>query len=181
MDNKKVDVLQDVDKIHMRAAGGASAGGIGGMRTKLLAGKKIIQSGQLMNISPGKDPSIIRQVMEGNRIGTWFVPVTLEALEAKKRWLLHYRQSMGELFIDDGARRAIVSSGGSLLAVGIKKFTGEFKKLDVVTICDLNGEVLGLGTISLSSNQLSALVSTGTVKKGVEAIHRDNLALLASK
>ncbi|MDH4199969.1 MAG: glutamate 5-kinase [Spirochaetia bacterium] len=181
IDNQKIDVLQDIDKIQMRAAGGASAGGIGGMKTKLMAGKKIIQSGQLMNISAGKNPGIIREVVAGARVGTWFVPMTLESLGAKKRWLLHYRQSMGELFIDEGARRAIISAGASLLAVGIKRLSGDFEKGDVVTICDLNGEALGMGAMSLSSTRIANIISDGTEKKGIEAIHRDNLALLASK
>jgi glutamate 5-kinase len=181
MDNKKVDIVQDVEIDHLNAAGGASAGGIGGMRTKLHAAHKIIQSGQIMNIASGKDPGILRQIVMGENIGTWFIPVTLESVGAKKRWLLHYRHSRGELFIDDGARQALVFKGASLLVVGLKKFSGEFEKGDVVSICDLPGEVLGLGTVAVSSGDLTKLLVGDLEKKGVEIIHRDNLALLTKK
>jgi len=181
MDNKKVDIVQDVDIHHLNAAGGASTGGIGGMRTKLHAAHKIIQSGQIMNIASGKDPAIIRQIIRGEKIGTWFIPVTLELIGAKKRWLLHYRHSRGEVFIDEGAREALVFKGASLLAVGLKKFQGTFSKGDVVSICDMSGGILGLGTTSLSSEQLTPLLENVSEKKGVEIIHRDNLALLTRK
>ena len=181
MDNKKVDIIQDVESSHLKAAGGASLGGIGGMRTKLYAARKIIQSGQIMNIAPGKDPGIIRQIVLGENIGTWFIPVSLEPVGAKKRWLMHYRHSRGELCIDDGARHALVFSGASLLAVGLKKFDGKFEKGDVVTIIDSNDEVLGLGTVSVSSDHLARLISSDSEKKGVEVVHRDNLALLIKK
>lgn len=181
MDNQKVDIVQDVDAAHLNAAGGASAGGIGGMRTKLYAARKIIQSGQIMNIASGKDPAILRAIMRGDKTGTWFIPVSLESVGAKKRWLMHYRHSRGELFIDDGARQALVFGGGSLLAVGMKKFTGDFNKGDVISLCSMDGEVIGHGTVSVSSEYLTQLISGSSEKKGVEVVHRDNLALFITK
>ena len=181
MDNKKVDVVQDVEISHLKAAGGASSGGMGGMRTKLHAARKIIQSGQVMNIASGKDPSIIRQIVLGENIGTWFIPASLEQVGAKKRWLLHYRHSRGEIFVDEGARKALVFKGASLLVVGIKKFEGVFEKGDVLTVYDIHGETLGLGTVSVSSEFLTQILNGEIEKKGIEIIHRDNLALLIKK
>ncbi|MDH4261819.1 MAG: glutamate 5-kinase [Spirochaetia bacterium] len=181
MDNKKVDIVQDVESDHLKAAGGASIGGIGGMRTKLYAARKIIQSGQIMNIASGKDPGIIRKIVLGENVGTWFIPLTLEPVGAKKRWLLHYRHARGQLFVDDGARQAIVVKGASLLIVGLKSFNGEFEKGDVVSICDVQGEVLGLGIVSVSSESLNNLLGGNVEKKGIEIIHRDNLALMTKK
>jgi glutamate 5-kinase len=180
-DNKKVDLLQDIDSSNLKSAKGAALGGIGGMRTKLYAGKKIIQSGQVMNICSGKDPSIIQKVIKGERLGTWFVPISLEPVGAKKRWLLHYRHSLGELYIDDGAQKAIISAGASLLTVGVKRFEGSFEKGDVVKICDLHGDQLGMGQVSFSSEYLSQTLSVTEQKKGLEVVHRDNMALLRKK
>lgn len=181
LNNAKMDVLSDIETLHMKSAGGASKGGIGGMRTKLLAARKIIQSGQIMNISPGKEPEILRQIITGSRVGTWFVPQILEPVSAKKRWLLHHHLCMGELIIDEGARKALVSTGASLLVVGVKKYNGEFSKGDVISICGLRGETIGIGTASVSSMQLKTYMAENTSKKGIEIIHRDNLAMLSNK
>jgi len=53
-------------------AGNAAEGGTGGMITKLQAGEKILKAGQIMNIASGKDIHIVRRVVAGEDVGTWF-------------------------------------------------------------------------------------------------------------
>ena len=53
-------------------AGNAAEGGTGGMITKLQAGEKILKAGQIMNIASGKDIRIVRRIVAGEDVGTWF-------------------------------------------------------------------------------------------------------------
>jgi glutamate 5-kinase len=55
-----------------RHAGSAATGGTGGMVTKLQAGEKMLKAGQLMNIASGKNMRIVRRLIAGENIGTWF-------------------------------------------------------------------------------------------------------------
>jgi glutamate 5-kinase len=47
-------------------------GGTGGMVTKLQAAEKILAAGQIMNIAAGKKMRIVRQLITGQQVGTWF-------------------------------------------------------------------------------------------------------------
>ncbi|MBV6493887.1 MAG: Glutamate 5-kinase [Turneriella sp.] len=55
-----------------KAAGDAAEGGTGGMITKLQAGEKILNAGQIMSIAAGKDIKVVRKLMAGAVHGTWF-------------------------------------------------------------------------------------------------------------
>ncbi len=72
MNQEKRLLIEKVTNAEMRHAGKPLAGGVGGMQTKLEAGQKIIDNGQLMNISDGNTPNIIENIMEAKDIGTWF-------------------------------------------------------------------------------------------------------------
>jgi glutamate 5-kinase len=55
-----------------RNAGSASGGGTGGMVTKLQAADKMLKAKQIMSIASGKKIQIVRRLMSGADIGTWF-------------------------------------------------------------------------------------------------------------
>jgi len=72
MDKKRLPVINRIDASIKRAAGVASGQGTGGMITKLQAGQKILQAGQMMNIASGKNMRVLRKIMNGEDVGTWF-------------------------------------------------------------------------------------------------------------
>ena len=59
-----------------------------------------------------------------------------EASHTRKRWIGFTAQAAGKIHIDDGAAKAIIYEGRSLLAIGIKDVSGQFEKGDVVAIVD---------------------------------------------
>ena len=71
---KLISVVEDIDTNIEKSAGGAGTDrGIGGMITKLRAAKIANGTGTDMVIANGKDPHIIRDIIDGKNIGTLFV------------------------------------------------------------------------------------------------------------
>ena len=67
---------------------------------------------------------------------THFFP-KVSSLDAKKKWIIGSLNSNGTIRIDDGASKAL-RNGKSLLAAGITRIDGLFKKGENVIILDQN-------------------------------------------
>jgi glutamate 5-kinase len=88
--------------------------------------------------------------------------------------------------VDDGARRALIERGTSLLPIGVTGVEGTFRAGQVVDIADRSGTVIARGWVSFSSDDLrriqgrrtSEIASILGLRDFDEAIHRDNLVLL---
>ena len=53
-------------------------------------------------------------------------------LESKKRWLFTgVSENKGMIIIDDGAKKALLTKGASLLPVGILSIEGKFNRGDI--------------------------------------------------
>lgn len=74
--NPKAKIMSQVDEINKEvmemASGKGSEFSTGGMYTKLLAADIILKNDRSMIIASGKDPSIIFQLLAGDRVGTLF-------------------------------------------------------------------------------------------------------------
>lgn len=103
----------------------------GGMASKLKAAQLCVTSGEMVAIANGRAENILLRVIAGEAVGTLFVPQG-KSLTPWKRWLGAPAQSRGRIVVNAGARDAITTNNGSLLAVGIVQVEGEFRKGDVV-------------------------------------------------
>ena len=57
--------------------------------------------------------------------------------------------------VDDGAARAMTGAKTTnLLPVGIRSFSGSFEKGDVISVCNLQDKVIGMGKAAYDSKQL---------------------------
>ncbi|MBL8035480.1 MAG: glutamate 5-kinase [Leptospiraceae bacterium] len=72
--HSRVGVIRRITAETKKHAGDAveGGGGTGGMITKLQAGEKILKAGQIMSIASGKDIRIVRKILAGEDVGTWF-------------------------------------------------------------------------------------------------------------
>ena len=158
---------------------------VGGMKTKLAAAKIACAAGVPMVLANGRRPRIIPEVLAGRSPATLFA-VSGDALSHRKRWIAFGRKAGGTLQIDDGACRALVHSGKSLLAAGVVAVEGAFGVGAAVRIVDLEGREIARGLVNYSSEEIARI--KGRKTKEIEAIlgrkdfdeiiHRNNLVVL---
>ena len=72
-DARLIPEVSAIDDSVLAMAGGAgTARGTGGMATKLLAAKIVLDQGIPMFILNGQDPTVLYEILDGNRVGTYF-------------------------------------------------------------------------------------------------------------
>jgi glutamate 5-kinase len=157
----------------------------GGMASKLEAARIVTTAGENMIIASGRRPDVLTRIMAGESLGTLFLGQG-KAISPFKRWLGFSAQVRGRVQLDDGARRAILEQGRSLLAAGIVGTQGEFQKGDVVALCDAEGIVVARGLTNYSSADIERIkgLKSDRIAQVLggrpydEVIHRDNLAIV---
>lgn len=119
--------------------------------------------------------------VNGVGVGTTFLPSSRN-LPARKLWIGFATNVEGALVVDDGARRALVERGTSLLPAGITEVLGEFVEGDVVEVRDASGLVVARGIALCDADVLRAVRGKRTTDLPAdvahEAIHRDDLLVL---
>ncbi|WP_020677296.1 glutamate 5-kinase [Geopsychrobacter electrodiphilus] len=171
----------------IEAMAGTSRGtmGTGGMQTKLQAAQKAGLAGVPTLIVNGREPDIFKKVIQGEELGSLFLPQTSK-LNARKRWLALSMQPSGRILLDAGAVRAVVGSGKSLLPSGITSVDGEFERGDAVHICDQLDVPFAIGVANYNRAELEQIKGhrCAEIEEILgyqyrdEAVYRDNLVLL---
>lgn len=177
---KKLDRVEMItDEIIQLAGGAGSAIGLGGMRTKIEAARVALIGGSSVYIGQLTSTSTLFDILAGQGDGTYF-PNSGSPLSVKKQWLSFHSLSQGEVYVDEGAEKAIVEQGKSLLPAGVIDVQGEFHQGDVVEVKNRLGESLGRGICNYSHWQLKAVLglTSEEVQKRIqvdkiEVIHRD--------
>lgn len=161
--------------------------GTGGMGSKIAAARHATQFGVAAAIVDGRRPGKITRVLEGDFEGTLFLPRRgRRAGAARRHWILSGR-AKGTLMVDEGAERALVERGTSLLPVGVTGVEGVFQRGDIVRVRTAAGAALAQGLVNFSSEEMARIVrcKAEDVRRrvadadGPEAIHRNNLVLMA--
>lgn len=158
--------------------------GIGGMLTKIKAARKVTSAGIPMIIAKGDKPDILIRLFSGEAHGTFFVPKK-KKLANRKCWIGFNLRPEGIIHIDNGAARAILKKGKSLLPSGIVGVDGEFDVGAPVEFKNGDSEILGTGLVNYSSTDIHKIMGLQTSeienclgqKTYDEVIHRDNLAI----
>jgi len=143
--------------------------GRGGMESKVAAAELAAGAGIPTVIADGTAAGAVTAALRGGAGGTRFA--ASGSLPAFKLWLLHGKRIAGRIHVDEGAHRAIVGGGASLLAVGVTGCDGAFRAGDGVELVGPGGGVFGRGIASVDAAELAGR------RAGVEAVHRDRLVL----
>jgi len=106
-------------------------------------------------------------------------------MASRKCWIAYTLKPKGSLILDDGAARALLYNGKSLLPIGIVDVVGEFGVGAAVEFKDVHDRVLGIGLVNYSAKDIRAIrgLKTSQVKARLgfkpydEIIHRDNLVI----
>ncbi|MDQ3188610.1 MAG: glutamate 5-kinase [Pseudomonadota bacterium] len=169
----------------------AMAGGVGsstargGMLTKVQAAKRAARSGAHTVIADGRERDVLIRLAQGEALGSQLTAGTA-VLTARKQWLAGHLQCKGKVVVDDGAARALLGGGKSLLPIGVVSVLGDFNRGDVVACVDVTGREIARGLANYSNTQASLIArkSTTEIEKVLgfieepELIHRNNLVLL---
>jgi glutamate 5-kinase len=172
-------VAEVTDEVKALAAG-PSAGGRGGMLTKLDAAQIAMQAGGVAVIANGMQPGVLDDIFAGKQIGTTFM--SSSRMAGKRRWLTYAAGVRGRVIVNEGAREAIISGKASLLSSGVVRVEQQFEPQDVVSIADCEGREFARGIINFASAEATALIegmsaaSAGGHRSRV-LVTRDNLVL----
>lgn len=187
--NPDARLLHTVDEItpeiEEKAGCAGTIIGTGGMYSKVLAAKKAMSNGIAVNIINGRKKGLALLVLNGARQGTEFIARETR-LSSKKGWIAHGSRAKGSLCLDEGAVRALVAGGKSLLPSGVVSLSGKFDSGDAVYCLDRTGNRIAKGITNYSSAEVEKIKGKKTTeiesilgyRYSDEVIHRDNLVLL---
>ncbi len=171
----------------LSVATGGGRLGRGGMVTKIRAARLAARSGAETIIAGGRETRVLARLGSGEPVGTRLIPDT-EPVTARKQWLAGQLRAEGWVRLDDGAVRALVTEGKSLLPVGVTATDGHYQRGELVNCLDRNDRLVAKGLINYPveetrrilrqpSRDIEALLGYISAP---ELIHRDNLVLLTA-
>ena len=182
---KLVETVAHIDESIAGMAGNTKSDlGTGGMKSKILAARLATVAGGSVMMANGATDGILDAIFAGESVGTLFLPHG-GSVTAWKRWLGFTAKPKGKVRIDDGARKALVEQGKSLLPVGVQQIEGTFGKGDVVAIFDANGIELARGLINYGADDATRIIGMSRDRIASrfgklpyqELVHRDNLVV----
>ncbi len=180
-----IPYIEQVSDDILRLGGQSSSSvGTGGMQTKLLAARKASGQGVQTIILNGKDQESFSALQQRKLSGTYIAPARSMA-SAKKHWLAQVLHAKGQVMVDDGAFRAIVNNGASLLPAGIIGVGGHFNSGEPVELV-YDERVFARGLSAYNSAELQQIAGRQSQQisqllgyQGADvALHRDDLVLL---
>ena len=183
-DAELINYVEASDASLMAMASGSSSVGRGGMVTKLTAAQSASRSGADTIIASGREPNILQRLIKGEDLGTFLKAD--HQLASRKQWMAGQLKLRGTVTLDQGAVTVLKSAGKSLLPVGIKLVSGDFKRGELVACIDESGNEIARGLSNYSSQEANKIIGqtsdqiTDLLGYGGEDefIHRDNLVLV---
>jgi glutamate 5-kinase len=169
-------------------ASGPSAGGRGGMLTKLDAAQIAMRAGGIAVIANGTKPDMLERIFAGESVGTVFMSTLRMA--GKRRWIAYAASARGRLIVNAGARAALMGGKASLLSSGVVGVEKQFEPQDVVSIADCDGEEFARGIINCASEEIRAELESAAVESDGHRqarlparvlVTRDNIVLLEQR
>jgi glutamate 5-kinase len=178
-----IEDIVAVDAALEAAAGGAGTDrGSGGMASKLAAARIASRSGVPTVIAAASREGVLAAAVAGEPgIGT-VVRAAERRLSARKLWIAFALASSGTITVDDGARRALIERGTSLLPAGVTEVAGSFIDGDGVEIAGPDGVVFAKG---IAAHPASWVIDARGKRSDAlpqgqdhEVVHRDDLVVL---
>jgi glutamate 5-kinase len=144
--------------------------GLGGMLSKLTFTRLATSLGIRVVITGLSGNTPFLDALAGNK-GTNFKPQPSN-LKARQKWLASGSITLGSLFVDKGAERALINRK-SLLTVGIKKVQGNFSAGEVVQLINEEEAIIGVAKAKLKA----AEIKEQSLKKNSVAAHADDIVI----
>lgn len=182
----RISAVTDVASALQHVSSETSSVGTGGMKTKLEAAGVCAEAGIATVMAAGTHDRPISRLLAGEDLGTFIAPATpARVRRSRQRWIGYATRVRGTLIVDDGAKRAIVERGASLLPKGIRDVIGNFPANSPVEVAGFDKQPFARGITPYDANEIrsiagkpsDAIESILGVCLAEEVIHRDDLAL----
>ncbi len=180
-----IDVInEESDDVFSHIHQKVDAFSMGGMQSKIEAGKAACARGVVVAIANGLRPGIITDLLTGEAPASWMIPSKKRLPSWKYYLAFAKRPSGGKIVVDDGAVQALKSQGKSLLASGIKSIEGHFHEKELVRVFDIQGHEIARGLVNYPSEDLARIKGSSydsALPRGERlktVIHRNNLVLV---
>lgn len=185
---RRISTLPEITRRELELVGGkGSALSTGGMATKLGAAQMANKAGIVSLIVDGRKADALDRGLAGEDVGTCIGKADLDGRIRGKRkhWIAFFHKPTGYVEVDDGAKRALIEGGKSLLAAGITRVEGSFAPGAVIEIHGPNGSLLATGLCEFSAEDLRLIQGQKSIRifeilgpaVSTEVVHRDNLVL----
>ena len=183
-----VDLVERVDDdVLALVRSDRSPAGTGGMATKLQAARITTSAGEACVVADGRVRDVLTRILDGEQLGTLFLPVPGRRMSGRKRWLASAHIPAGSITVDQGARNALIDKGTSLLPSGVLSVSGPFPTRSLVTVHDEEGRELARGLVNYSADDVEKMrgLTSAQIARALgpqpcdEIIHRDDLVLTA--
>ena len=186
---KLIHRVDSIDQGILSVAGSAgSPVGSGGMVTKVRAARTLGIAGIPLVICAGSREDAIVDAAAGKDVGTLFTAAHHHhEITPRKLWIALGDAARGCVVVDDGAKRALVRKGSSLLVVGVTAVEGKFDVGDVIDIKDQNGYLFARGLAASDRDEVELAVGKTREELARNRIladladhalvHRDNLVI----
>ena len=176
------EVLEVTADLERLAGGAGTARGSGGMASKVAAAKMASWSGVRAVIAAAHRDGVLADAVAGTPgVGTVVRP-RAQRIGARKLWIAFALESGGRITVDEGARRALLERGVSLLPAGVTAVSGGFLADQGVEIEGPDGVVFAKGLTQVGAAELAEVAGrrTGDLPEGMvhEVVHRDDLVIV---
>ncbi|WP_426572179.1 glutamate 5-kinase [Aquihabitans sp. McL0605] len=176
------EVLEVTAELERVAGGAGSALGSGGMASKVAAAKMASWSGVRAVIAAAHRTDVLVDAVDGVAgVGTVVQP-RAQRIGARKLWIAFAVESSGRITVDEGARRALLERGVSLLPAGVTGVSGGFLADQGVEIAGPDGAVFAKGLARVAAADLAPVAGRRTTElpEGMvhEVVHRDDLVIV---
>jgi|TARA_B110000438_G_scaffold302965_1_gene362512 glutamate 5-kinase len=184
------ELIEEIDledknlDLSKQLAGSSGALGRGGMRTKLDAAKKALNSGAISWVVDGRKKRILESIWLEEPAGTKIFGLRSK-LQSRKSWIDSLGLSLGKIIIDKGAVKSITENGSSLLAAGITSTEGDFGRGSLIVCYDEQDQEIAKGLSNFNSNEIEKIKGLHSKEfrtilgytSDEEVIHRNNFVL----
>jgi len=146
--------VENITPLLKSALNGKSRLGRGGIQSKLKAAEIATTCGIPVTIANSRRENVLLDILAGKDVGTYFKP--RKKMSAVKRWIAYSASVKGQIFVNEGAKKAIFE-GSSLLPVGVTKVVGHFRVGDVVSLVDQDNVEFAKGNPNYNSGELNII------------------------
>jgi glutamate 5-kinase len=151
---KVIKTVENITSELKNALNGKSKWGRGGIQSKVKAAEIATTCGIPVVVANSRRENVLTDILAGKEVGTYFKPQ--KCMPAVKRWIAYGASVKGQIYVNEGAKKAILD-GSSLLPVGVSKIIGHFNVGDVVGIADPDNVEFAKGNPNYDSGELNLI------------------------